>query len=713
MRFRLAPRISLVIVATVIATLLISNIVLGLRVGRLTRRVDAFTETVAAEVETQHRRTTLLEANQRQATGHLAEVRELLNLSPGRYRFELPGRAAHATTSPPSDAAPSSTVVEAEEHVPLFFAAIDRIAEEAALQDFERRIVDELPGRLEPILTDAHRLRYVGRLHWWILSAGASASSEPIVTVTATPERWSISSPSGIARHIEADPAVRPATPDAVLTEVSSRINREARDNRLFERARIEVPATLRENDAVLDALARRELAIGAVTTDGDGIRIPIRAALTAEEVFAVEVRRKPFTVTVDTVETTDLGTVSSLVVRRLDRVDARTADRQSVESAIASIREIADDRGFSEFLASRNLRLVEELRDGLDFFYFDIVYDDATRYGSFAVQKELGEIYVTDGDGVVLTTLTRVGDDPAALLGGIGAAEDSAAGTSRELPDAFPPGFRGGRAESDGTNILLVGVHENKADSIMFVHLSPEREVSMISIPRDIWWGGRKLGYHNEVHGTRHLALQVEEITGQTIDGWIAIDMYAFIEVVDLLGGIEVTLAEPLVDPTYRVREAGRWSTLFYEAGTHRLGGVEALRLARSRHTSNDFERSYRQQLILEALRTRLNELNAGDLDRVYELIGTAAEYVSSSYTNWELAQFYLAYRNARIVNRTGLTFDNVLYNTWSNLYLQSLEREEVDDEFYLGAWILLPRGDDWNVIAWFVEENLSAPPQ
>ncbi|MCG8478247.1 MAG: LCP family protein, partial [Spirochaetales bacterium] len=408
-------------------------------------------------------------------------------------------------------------------------------------------------------------------------------------------------------------------------------------------------------------------------------------------------------------VETTDLRAVSSLVVRRLDRSDPRTTDRQSVASAIASIQEIARDRGFVEFLASRNLRLVEERRDGLDFFYFDIMHDDARRYGSFAVQKELGDIYVTDRDGVVLTTLSRAGDDPVALLGGIGAEEQSAVGADRELPDAFPPGFRGGRAESVGTNILLVGVHENRADSIMFVHLSPEREVSMISIPRDLWWGGRKLGYLHEVHGTRHLALQIEEITGQTIDGWVAIDMYAFIEVVDLLGGIEVTLEEPLVDPTYRVREAGRWSTLYYEAGPHRLGGVESLRLARSRHTSNDFERSYRQQLILEALRSRLNELNAGSLDRVYELIGTMAEYVSSSYTTWELAQFYLTHRNARIVNRTGLTFDNVLYNTWSNLYLQSLEREEVDDDFYLGAWILLPRGDDWNVIAWFVEENLT----
>lgn len=200
----------------------------------------------------------------------------------------------------------------------------------------------------------------------------------------------------------------------------------------------------------------------------------------------------------------------------------------------------------------------------------------------------------------------------------------------------------------------------------------------------------------------------QVEAILARPIDGWVRIDMYAFIEVVDILGGIEVTLEEPLIDPTYRVREEGEWRTLNYAAGTHQLGGVEALRLARSRHTSNDFERAMRQQQILDALRQRLNELNAGSLDRVYQLMETVGDYVDSSFSVWELAQFYLAYRSAPIVNRTGMTFDNVLYNTWSNLYLQGLERSEVDESFFLGEWILLPRDDNWSVIPWFVEQNI-----
>ena len=55
-------------------------------------------------------------------------------------------------------------------------------------------------------------------------------------------------------------------------------------------------------------------------------------------------------------------------------------------------------------------------------------------------------------------------------------------------------------------------------------------------------------------------------------------------------------------------IRDNGEWSTLNYPKGTYRLNGVEALRIARSRHGSNDFDRSHRQQLILEAFMNRNN---------------------------------------------------------------------------------------------------------
>jgi LCP family protein required for cell wall assembly len=461
----------------------------------------------------------------------------------------------------------------------------------------------------------------------------------------------------------------------------------------------------------------------GNRSENGGFTRIPVLTSETNDEAFEIVVTAFPLQVIVDETVFQRVDDALAFLENRIRESDPRTAAQRATEDSIDRVRTYVSEDAFQQYLAERGLRVRRDLRESIDFFYLDLVYEGGPRqgevFGAIAVQKDIGEVYVTNAEDVVISSLVRAGDDP---FGGMGGASESIGRFGRAfpgdgglahagdggLPEDFPPGFRAGEQAIEGISILLVGTHENQADALILTHLSPDRTVSMISIPRDLWWNNRKLSHHAEIYGIEHLVDQVEAITQRTIDGWVAVDMYAFIEVVDILGGIEVTLQEPLIDPTYRVREAGEWRTLYYEAGTHHIGGVEALRLARSRHTSNDFERAQRQQMILASLRQRINELNAGSLDRVYELVETLTRYVTTSYSAWELAQFYLGYRNAEIANRTGLTFDNVLYNTWSNLHLQGLERSEVDDDFYLGAWILLPREDDWNVIPWFIEENI-----
>ena len=63
--------------------------------------------------------------------------------------------------------------------------------------------------------------------------------------------------------------------------------------------------------------------------------------------------------------------------------------------------------------------------------------------------------------------------------------------------------------------------------------------------------------------YGPSRLMSDLSSITGLNISKYIAIDMYAFIDMVNILGGVTVKLNEPLIDPTYKVRENGRWSTL------------------------------------------------------------------------------------------------------------------------------------------------------
>ena len=48
------------------------------------------------------------------------------------------------------------------------------------------------------------------------------------------------------------------------------------------------------------------------------------------------------------------------------------------------------------------------------------------------------------------------------------------------------------------------------------------------------------------------------------------------FRDVIDLMGGVDITLEEDLVDPTYKTCDEAGCSTLYYAAGEHHLNGTE-----------------------------------------------------------------------------------------------------------------------------------------
>ena len=682
-------------------------LVLAVQVARLSRQVDQLASGIRAEVEAQNRLGMVLESNQRTVTSHLSEVRRLMNLSPGTYSFG----SREPTEGDSATAGPDAPINE--RYYTNFFQAIGRITAERELRELEAQLREAVPAALE-LFTRENKLsvRRAGRLTWRIETPD-DAGAPALLTLRAGPDALHLESVLGEVRTIQAGnpnpPAALPDVERAAWAELSA-IREAQREFAAAQRA-VQELINAPETRAALDAAA---LTIGPPTDTSTSFRAAALTPRTREAVFEFGVDLRGPLYHVDGVTTADQDAFARLLRDRIAQSDPRTAAQRHTDAAIRALRSMAADAAFAAHLRQNGLELSTEPRETLDFYFFDLTHAaDGSAYGAFAVQKELGEIFVMDADEVIISALAAAGTDPLAALraepGGGAPGEDraDAARRDRALPNDFPPGFRAAGTVR-GTNIALIGTHEGKSDAIILAHLSNDRTISMVSIPRDIWWENRKLSDLSEIYGTEYAVQQLSRIVGQPIDGWVAVDMYAFIQVVDLLGGIELTLSEPLIDPTYRVRNGNEWSTLFYDTGTHHLGGVEALRIARSRHTTTDFGRSQRQHAIIEALRRQANQLHAGDLDRVYRLFETLNRYVTSSFSAWELAQFFLAYRNAPIVRREGLTYDNVLYSTYSNVHVQGLDFEELEEDFFLGAWILLPRGDDWSVVHWCVEEAL-----
>jgi anionic cell wall polymer biosynthesis LytR-Cps2A-Psr (LCP) family protein len=85
-----------------------------------------------------------------------------------------------------------------------------------------------------------------------------------------------------------------------------------------------------------------------------------------------------------------------------------------------------------------------------------------------------------------------------------------------------------------------------------------------------------------------------VEQLTGVRIDHFVVADFESFATLTDELGGVEITLSEPLSVPGDDL-----------EPGTHRLSGEQALRYVRERYNlpRGDFDRVQRQQNWMRAI--------------------------------------------------------------------------------------------------------------
>ena len=231
----------------------------------------------------------------------------------------------------------------------------------------------------------------------------------------------------------------------------------------------------------------------------------------------------------------------------------------------------------------------------------------------------------------------------------------------------------------------------------------------TLISIPRDLFYKRTKINSIYRRFGPNVLANTITEITGIRIDKYVMVDMYAFAELVNILDGIDVELTEPLVDPTYRVRdENGKWSTLYYPAGVHHVNGIQALRIARARHYTPAFSRDMRQQQILKAVKDKLMTIGLSDINRLSRIIKLGFKYVETDISWLEAFSLYRSCQDITLRHAV-ISTNNILYSTYTNLLATGLKEDQVDEDFDKGAWIVMPLDNDWKVIKKFIEEKIA----
>lgn len=189
-------------------------------------------------------------------------------------------------------------------------------------------------------------------------------------------------------------------------------------------------------------------------------------------------------------------------------------------------------------------------------------------------------------------------------------------------------------------TNFLLLGHGDENhdgpelTDTIIIASFDPQtKSVVMLSIPRDFYvqteyYGSSRInevfrnvknrlikqkGYTEEDAHTEAIHVlksKVEEITDLDLQYYAMINFSGFKAIVDALGGIEVEVENDIRDTTYPADTGWGYQVFSIKKGLQTLDGKTALKYARSRHTTSDFDRALRQQKVLQSIRDKALEM-------------------------------------------------------------------------------------------------------
>lgn len=189
-------------------------------------------------------------------------------------------------------------------------------------------------------------------------------------------------------------------------------------------------------------------------------------------------------------------------------------------------------------------------------------------------------------------------------------------------------------------------GTHDGAqlTDSIMVISLNQETgDFAMLSLPRDlkasptctatgkineVYWCNN-MDNNNEQAGAEALMEEVGSILGIDFQYYAHLNWGSLVQIVNTLGGINVTLDEDIADYG--------WTNAIFEAGKeYTIDGEQALGLARARHgtASGDFTRGASQQKILIGIKDKIFEQGLA----ITDIINLASTLGDNLRTNFSL---------------------------------------------------------------------------
>ncbi len=185
-------------------------------------------------------------------------------------------------------------------------------------------------------------------------------------------------------------------------------------------------------------------------------------------------------------------------------------------------------------------------------------------------------------------------------------------------------------------THYLLLGVDgvtdsykSKRSDAMIVLSISKEEgRVVLSSVPRDtlVYVDGKGFDKltHAYAYGGAALTMKAyEDNFDIDIEGYITVNFAAMQEIVDLLGGLTLTLTA--AEAKHMGEYYAAWGL---EAGTQKLTGKEVLAYCRVRKIDSDFKRTERQFNVLMAIYGKVKEMSP---TKYISLIDTAYDHINT----------------------------------------------------------------------------------
>jgi LCP family protein required for cell wall assembly len=214
---------------------------------------------------------------------------------------------------------------------------------------------------------------------------------------------------------------------------------------------------------------------------------------------------------------------------------------------------------------------------------------------------------------------------------------------------------------DSKVLNVMLFGEDNargekfGRSDSMIMLSIdNRHKKLKMTSFQRDSYVYVDGYGYDKltnaYAYGGPKLTIQtIESNFGVKVDRYAVVDYASFIDIIDVLGGIDLELTKDEIDyinyQLYKNKQSDTRTTITDAPGVVHLTGQQALWYARNRGldsseeeigiAGDDWDRTSRQRKLLE---TMFNDMKSADLTQIVSIVGKVGPLVTTNIKKDEI---------------------------------------------------------------------------